>query len=78
MEALKQGSVIMLIGMSVVFSFLIVMIFVMNICAKIIHILNKYFPEEIPQKPNKKTQKISNEAEIALAIACAIHKKAQR
>ena len=73
MEVLKQGFVIMLIGMATVFIFLVIMIFAMNICSKIMQFLNKYFPEEIDE-PKKKIQKKDNDAEIALAIACAVHK----
>lgn len=79
MEALKEGSVIMVIGMSTVFIFLVIMIFAMNICAKIIQVLNKYFPESINDGASNKNSKINKEkdAEVALAIACAIQKKKQ-
>ena len=74
METLNVGFTLMIIGMSTVFVFLISMIFAMNLSAKVISIINKYFPEDISE--TKKTSKIqkntNNDAEIALAIACAI------
>ncbi len=74
METLNVGFTLMIIGMSTVFVFLIIMIFAMNLSAKVISIINKYFPEDISE--TKKTSKIqkntNNDAEIALAIACAI------
>ena len=75
METLNVGITIMTIGMSVVFLFLIIMIFAMNISSKAINLLNKYFPEEIPEEPKKKNQKTDNDSEIALAIACAIKER---
>ena len=38
----QDGCAIMFLGMGVVFAFLILMVWVMNITAKIIQILNKY------------------------------------
>ena len=79
MEALKEGFFIMVIGMGTVYIFLTIMIYAMNITKKILDIVNKYFPEEgVNNGANcKNSKKISNnDAEIALAIAAAIHKGA--
>ena len=76
MELINQGLFLMIIRMGSVFAFLIVMLFAMNICSKLIMILNKYFPEE-KEEPKKKIQKTDNEAEIAIAIACAAQKTRQ-
>jgi sodium pump decarboxylase gamma subunit len=64
----------MCIGMGFVFFFLTIMICTMNINAKILNFLGKYFPEEVEeeQTPSKKKSVNNNESEIALAIACAI------
>ena len=72
---LKDGIFVMIIGMGTVFIFLSIMIVAMNLNGKILKIINKYFPEEIPEekKPNKKTVKSEDEA-VALAIACAVAK----
>lgn len=72
---LKDGIFVMIIGMGTVFIFLSIMIVAMNLNGKVLKIINKYFPEEIPEekKPNKKTAKSEDEA-VALAIACAVAK----
>ncbi len=71
----QQGCAIMFLGMGVVFAFLVLMVWVMNITAQIIQVLNKYFPEEIPQQKNtkKKKNKTDDDDVIALAIAYAVH-----
>lgn len=74
LSLLKEGFFVMVIGMGTVFAFLSIMIFAMNINSYILKILNKYFPEEIPEvktPARKKSQ--NNDEEIALAIACALH-----
>lgn len=79
MEALKEGFIIMVIGMGTVFMFLTIMVYAMNICTKLIGYINKYFPEEgVNEGANCKNskKKSNNDAEIALAIAAAIHKGA--
>ena len=77
MEALKEGFFIMVIGMGTVFMFLTIMVYAMNICKKILDIVNKYFPEEgVNNGANCKNskKKCNNDAEIALAIAAVINK----
>jgi sodium pump decarboxylase gamma subunit len=64
----------MVIGMGTVFIFLVLMIFAMNTMSKLIQWINKYVPEEVVElKNNKKNKEKDNDAEIALAIAAAIH-----
>lgn len=74
-DLLYDGLFVMVMGMGVVFFFLVIMIFAMNIMSYIVEIINKYYPEEIPETNSKtsKARKSSNDEEIALAIACAIH-----
>ncbi len=77
MEALKEGFFIMVIGMGTVFMFLTIMVYSMNFSKKILDIVNRYFPEaEVNNGANCKNskKKCNNDAEIALAIAAAIHK----
>lgn len=76
-NTLHVGFTIMVIGMSTVFVFLAIMIVAMNITTKVIGIINKYFsePVEEPKKSNKK--KTDDDAEIALAIAVALHQQAK-
>ena len=61
----------MIIGMGTVFVFLSIMIFAMHLNGKVLQVLNKFFPEEIPVE-KKPVQKSDNNEEIALAIACAM------
>ena len=71
--ALEEGLVIMLTGMGVVFSFLIILIFSMLIMANIMKVLNKLFPEVVPeQKVSKPKRQGKDEEEIAIAIALAV------
>lgn len=75
-ETFKVGCYILAIGMSTVFVFLAIMIFVMEISAKIIAVINKYCPEEVEEdKYASCKKKTDNDAEVALAIACALHKE---
>ncbi len=68
----KEGFIVMVIGMGTVFIFLTIMIWAMNINEKVLKVVNKYFPEEIPEikKPQKKSA--GQDEEIALAIAAAV------
>ncbi len=67
---LKDGIFVMVIGMGTVFVFLTVMIWVMELNGKVLQIINKYFPEEIPAE--KKVNNKNGDEEVALAIACAM------
>ena len=78
-ELLKIGCFVMIIGMSFVYVFLLIMIWIVNIATKLIKILNKYFPEAVEEEkyqPKKKSEKIDEE--IALAIACAIAERTKQ
>ena len=73
MTLLKEGAIIMAIGMGTVFFFLVIMIGAMNISEIVLRIVGKYFPEEVPEVKTAKKKVDSNDDEIALAIACAMH-----
>lgn len=77
MELLQEGGVVMLIGVSVVFSFLLLTVFAMQIMSKIVCYLNKIFPEATVEINNqsKKTDSSAFNAEIAVAIAAVMAKK---
>ena len=65
--------VVMLVGMGVVFSFLIIMVLTMMIMRPIMAFLNKVFPEEVMQGLDKPSKGSSNlDEEIAAAIAIAL------
>lgn len=78
LELLKEGFLVLLIGMGFVYVFIAIMIWVMNIAAKVMKFINKYFPEEVEEEkytPKKKSD--NNDAEIALAIACAVAERSR-
>lgn len=64
---LEKGLLVMFVGMSVVFSFLALMVCTMNISAVISKKLSKYFPEEPDDKGSSAGE--SSNQEIAVAIA---------
>ena len=72
---IQDGVVIMLIGMGVVFGFLAIMVFAMNLMSKIMQKLNAIFPEEIVENKYIKKQNKNEDNEIALAIALACAKR---
>ena len=76
-ENLNVGITIMVIGMATVFVFLAIMIVAMNITTKIISVINKYFPEPIPEQKNIRKKKQDDESEIALAIVAALNQQAK-
>ena len=73
MTLLKEGIIVMVIGMGTVFFFLSIMIGAMNINEIVLKFIGKYFPEEIPEVKTTKKKADTKDDEIALAIACAIH-----
>lgn len=77
-EVWSLGLTIMVIGMGVVFAFLTLMIFTMQASTKVIEIINKIWPEALPEvKTTKKKQTKNDDAQIAIAIACAFDKEAK-
>lgn len=72
-ELLKEGFLIMIIGMGFVYFFIFIMIIFVDMVSKLMKILNKYFPEEIEEEKYQTKKKTdSNDAEIAIAICCAL------
>lgn len=76
-DLLYDGLFVMAIGMGMVFLFLVIMIFAMKGMSYLVEILNKYFPEEVPEIKTSKAKKTSNDEEIAIAIACAMHERSK-
>ena len=70
-ELLKQGLVLLIAGMSIVFLFLTLLVFVTNGAAKIIPKFNHILPDEAPKKKPAPAAAASDDAAIALAIAVA-------
>lgn len=73
MTLLKEGFIVMVIGMGTVFFFLTIMIYAMKLNDVVLAYIGKYFPEEIPEVKTAKKKNVSSDDEIALAIACAVH-----
>lgn len=75
LSLLKDGTVIMCLGMGFVFLFLVIMVYSMNIMAFVIKKLNNIFPEEVQNeiKYSKKGQS-SSDSDVALVIALAYAK----
>lgn len=65
---IEQGLMVTVIGMSVVFTFLLILVCAMYLSSAIIAILNKFFPEMESQMESVNTVSSANE-EIALAVA---------
>ena len=74
MTLLKEGAIVMVIGMGTVFFFLTIMIGAMNINEKVLKFISKFFPEEVPEVKTTKKKAENSDDEIALAIACAINR----
>ena len=68
MSSIEQGLVLMLVGVSVVFIFLVLLVFIIKIMS---FIVLRFFPEkeEPPKKPSGGAG--NRDAEIAAAIAAA-------
>ncbi|MBN1501398.1 MAG: OadG family protein [Spirochaetes bacterium] len=66
---INQGFEFMVIGVTVVFAFLILLVIVMDITHAVLKFINKFFPEVEEQKPSVVIS--ANDAELAVAIAAA-------
>ena len=69
MSLLMQGIVLMVIGMATVFSFLILMIVLMNASAAFFKKFSHLFPEEQPAPSKKAAPATDPTEEIAVALA---------
>ena len=66
-----QGGTTMAVGMGIVFSFLVILVFAMLIMSSVVDWLNKVCPVAMPEvKQIKKTA--TDDSEIAVAIAVAM------
>ena len=70
-QALQEGLVVTIVGMGVVFSFLITLIISMNVMSVCVRALNKIFPEAVETVPVKSKTSVSSDDEVAVAIAVA-------
>ena len=72
---LEEGFTVLAIGFSTVFVFLVILIISMNIQTVVIRYLNKVFPVAVAETASPQAIKSSDDAEIAIAIACATLKQ---
>lgn len=71
MAILMQGLVLLVAGMGIVYAFLMLLVLVMSINAKIVPRFNSILPDEAPKKKPRPVAAASDDAAIALAIAVA-------
>ncbi len=72
MEILMQGLVLMIAGMSIVFAFLAMLVFVMVLSSKIIPRFNHILPDDKPRKKPAKTAALAHDDDTSIAIAVAV------
>lgn len=68
-----QGSTTLLIGMGIVFTFLVILIFAIMISAKVVTLIDRLFPP-LKEKTKSSKQSSTDESEVALAVAVAANK----
>ena len=72
----EEGIKFMILGMSVVFVFLVVMMFSIKIMS---FVVNRYFPEKEPEVATGKTLDLDNKKVVAaITAAIAYHKNKKR
>ena len=69
-----QGGMTMIIGMGIVFSFLVILVFAMLIMTKCVSFINKICPEAVVEPKGAKKAAVSDDSELAAAIAIAYSK----
>ena len=73
-SAISDGVIITIVGMLVVFAFLTIMIFAMNITSSIVAYLNKKFPPKVIEAaPAKEKTQTGEEEMVAVAIASILN-----
>ena len=73
-QAVSDGVIITIVGMAVVFAFLTIMVYAMDLTSAIVRYLNKKFPPKVVEAPVKKKSAAAGEEEaIAVAIAAVLN-----
>ena len=67
------GLTTMVVGMGIVFSFLTILVFAINIMVKCVEVVNRLCP--LPVEEPKTAKKTTDDSEIAIAIAVAASQK---
>lgn len=74
LSGLEDGTIVMLIGMVVVFLFLTILVLAMHLMSKIVLYFDKIFPQPVVETAYKKKSGKSNDEQVAVAIAALISK----
>ncbi len=74
-SVIYEGIQIMVLGMGTVFIFLVIMIVVMGLVAKVVAVINKLFPEKTEEMSSKAQPQSTNNEMLAIAIAVASSKQ---
>ncbi len=75
LELLEDGVIVSIMGMGMVFGFLIILVLAMNIMAVIMRYLNTKFPEAVPEMATVKRAAANDDSSVALAIAAVMNYK---
>lgn len=67
-----QGLTTMLVGMGIVFTFLVILVFAIFILAKCVAVIDKICPVAVPVAKIVKKTSSSDDSEVAVAIAVAM------
>ena len=70
-ELWVQGGTTMVVGMGIVFSFLVILVFAIFVMANVVAWLNKVCPVIVPEVKTAK-KAVSDNSDVAVAIAMAI------
>ncbi|HIQ88874.1 TPA: OadG family protein [Candidatus Galligastranaerophilus faecipullorum] len=74
LKAVTDGTIITIVGMVVVFAFLIIMVYAMDLTAAIVRYLNKKFPPKVVETTTVKKKAPAGEEEaVAVAIAAVLN-----
>ena len=73
-ELWVTGGTTMAVGMGIVFSFLVILVFAMLIMSSVVGWLNKVFPEQVEQVKTV-ANNVKSDVEVAIAIAAAKFRK---
>lgn len=69
------GLTTMVVGMGIVFSFLVILVFAINIMVKCVEVVNKLCPLPVEEPKTAKKVTKSDDTDIAIAIAVAMAQK---
>ena len=69
------GLTTMVVGMGIVFSFLAILVFAINIMVKCVEVVNKLCPLPVEEPKGSKKAAKTDDSEVAIAIAVAMAHK---